>query len=94
MLNHKCFYCKATESHIWHTIARNPLKRIVQVITICDECYKEPQRRYALTDWERKKLSFYKDDRKWQEDISGRVSRPDGKVNIYDGHGNLKEIRD
>lgn len=87
----KCNKCGTTKSpQGWHTICT------YGILTLCSNCYHNtnPKKIKSLTDWQRKKLSFYKDDRKWQEDISGRKVLPSGKVGIHDGHGNLKEIRD
>lgn len=54
---------------------------------------KSPDRRRPMTDWQKKKLEFYQDERKWHRDIKSRVIAGD-KVLITDGNGNIKEVRD
>lgn len=49
--------------------------------------------RRPLTDWEKKKLSWYGNERKWHDDIKGRRVLADGSIGVYDAKGNLKEVR-
>ena len=91
MLKFKFDRCGTTDSPLgWHTICT------YGILDLCNDCYHNTSSKQikGLTTWEKKKLSFYKDDRKWQEDISGRRIMPDGKIGIYDNSGKLKEVRD
>ena len=55
---------------------------------------KKDVRRTPLTKWQEKKLSWYRDERKWHEDIKSRKVMSDGKVAIVDHRGRIKEVRD
>lgn len=51
------------------------------------------KRRIPMTEWEKMKLSFYRDERKWHENIRNRtIVEKDGvkTVVLTDGKGNIK----
>lgn len=73
-------------------------KEIADDLFRCEDCLKmirieSQRRRRPLTEWEEKKLSFYRDERKWHDDISRRsiVFKNGKKYQVYkDRNGNIK----
>lgn len=66
----------------------------------CEKCqhkgesYKQSvAHRRPMTEWEKKKLGWYKNEKSWLEDIRGRKILPNGDVAVYTPEGKLKEIR-
>lgn len=51
-------------------------------------------KRRPLTEWEKKKLVWYRDETKWRDDIQGRRVLPNGNIGVFDAKGNLKEVRE
>lgn len=50
-------------------------------------------RRIPMTEWEKMKLSFYRDEKKWHENIRNRkIVMENGKKHILmtDGRGNIR----
>lgn len=65
--------------------------------TLCGDCKSGinlPMRRKPLTDRERRKLEWGRNENKWLDDIRSRRVLPNGKVGVFDNKGNLKEVRD
>lgn len=91
----KCYFCGLSYTRkSWHTIWTDNAW-----VTACDDCYSgassyREKRRKPLTEWQKKKLSWYRNERRWHEDIEGRRLFPNGKVGVFDAKGNLKEVRD
>ena len=53
----------------------------------------EEVRRKPLTASEVRRLSWYKNEKKWIEDISKRRNLPNGDVAIVDHRGRVEEVR-
>ena len=54
---------------------------------------KEPIKLKPMTEMEQKKLSWYRDENKWHDDIKSRRALPNGDVAIVDHKGKIKEVR-
>jgi len=54
---------------------------------------KETRKLKPMTEMEQKKLGWYKDERKWHDDIRSRRALPNGDVAIVDHSGKVKEVR-
>ena len=58
------------------------------------ETQKELDKRLkGMTDSEKRKLGWYRNDGAWMRDIEGRKILPNGNIGVYDAHGRLKEVR-
>jgi hypothetical protein len=70
-------------------------------VMMCKKCHQKEYakstrlfiHRKRLTDWEKKKLSWYRNEKEWIEDIKGRRIMPNGDIGVYSPDGKLKEIR-
>lgn len=49
--------------------------------------------RKPLTNWEKKKLEFYKSEKAWHKDIESRRVLPNGDVAIVNHKGEITEVR-
>ena len=77
-------------------------KKVAKGIFRCDSCYKREivekklKRRIPLNEWEKMKLSWYRDEKKWHDNISRRKNiQVNGKqVSVLTNHKGkiLKEM--
>lgn len=49
--------------------------------------------RKPLTEWQKKKLGFYKSEKAWHQDIESRRILPNGDVAIVNHKGEITEVR-
>lgn len=69
-------------------------KEIINDLELIDDNNEKKEiRRKPLTDWEKKKLEFYRDEKKWHQDIESRRILSNGDVAIVDHKGRITEVR-
>lgn len=96
----KCLNCGNffKKEYKWELYSAECPKCKKNVITFGEYEFKkekeeEIRHREPLTNWQKKKLEFYKSEKKWHEDIESRRILPNGDVAIVDHKGEIKEVR-
>lgn len=70
--------------------------RILGVLP-CKKCNKLRENNnkplIPMTEWQKKKIGFYRNGKSWLKDIENRVVLENGDIGVLGKDGNLKEVR-
>lgn len=45
-----------------------------------------------MTEWQKKKIGWYRNGKSWDRHVDGRVELPNGDIAVKDERGNIKEV--